>query len=225
MFQSPIHKLHIAAGATMTTGEFETPAEFTSATAEADAARTTAAVFDRSHVGRIRIRGRGAWKLLNELSPDNLATLDDNRTLQTTLGEFSVRVVRLEKFWVVLTAPADRAAVLDALTQAIGEFDAKVDDQTTKTVLFALVGPAAQTRLASVLPFDLSGLEDGDVKTGSMFIANYIAIRHNVGGLWAMGIMLPTMLAGKAWQFATQKAGDNAFTPAGETAWASLTAE
>ncbi|MBT3278165.1 MAG: hypothetical protein HN909_08730 [Phycisphaerales bacterium] len=226
MYQSPIHKLHVAAGATFTTtGDAEIVSHFTDAEAEVDAARTRAAIFDRSHVGRIRVRGKAAWKLLNAQCDGNLATLDDNRTLETTLGEFAVRVVRLEKFWVVITAAADRAAVLDVLCAAAKEFDAKVDDQTTKTVLFALVGPEAKTRLASVLPFDLSDLNDGDVKVGSMFIANYVAIRHNVGDHWAIGIMLPNMLSGKAWQYATQKAGDKAFTPAGEEAWTLLTAK
>jgi glycine cleavage system aminomethyltransferase T len=131
--------------------------------------------------------------------------------------------VRLADFWLVLTAPGDRAAVLAILQQAAAEHSAKVDDQTQQTTMIAVVGPEAGRILDVVLPIKVTDLADGHARSGSVLIAKYIALHSDLPArppsqpspLWRMEVILPTMLAGRAWNFLTRKAGANRVAPCG----------
>ena len=46
-------------------------------------------------------------------------------------------------------------------------------------------------------------------------IAKYVAMRTNDTGLWGLAVVLPNLLSGKAWDFITAKAGENAVVPLG----------
>jgi glycine cleavage system aminomethyltransferase T len=100
-----------------------------------------------------------------------------------------------------------------------GPLDAKVDDQTTKTTMLAVAGPAAEGILEAVLPFSIAGMAAGQVKFGSLMIARYIAERIDVADLWSVQVSIPNMVAGQAWRFITQKAGANSIPPVGLDAW------
>jgi len=93
-----------------------------------------------------------------------------------------------------------------------------VDDQTLKTAMVAVAGPAAPTLLDAALPMKVSGMPAGAVKVGSLLIARYVAIRTTRCGLWCLEVILPTLMAGQAWRYITRKAGDNCVAPVGEIA-------
>jgi aminomethyltransferase len=61
----------------------------------------------------------------------------------------------------------------------------------------------------------VSHLPPGATIEGSMLIVKYVAARTDLGRLWGAQVILPTLLAGKAWNYITRKAGDNAIKPAG----------
>ena len=120
--------------------------------------------------------------------------------------------------WVLLTSPLCREKILAHLTAQADGMDVKIDDQTTKTVQIAVVGPAAKEILDAVLPFKVSDLGPCGVKAGSLLVARYIGVRGNLGGMWSLEVILPNMAAGLAWNFITVKAGANAIAPAGTAA-------
>jgi aminomethyltransferase len=215
------------------------------AAAEADAARTRAGAFDVTPWGRIRIRGAGAAELLGALAgPEALRQEDDTVCAAAFQGkrvqspssaaedgysprfpspDSPVRLVRLADFWLVLTESCDRAAALEILQQAAAQHSAKVDDQTRQTAMIAVVGPDAPRLLDAVLPIKMTDLPDGHARAGSVLIARYIALHNDLPArppsqsapLWRMEVILPTMLAGRAWTFLTQKAGAGRVAPCG----------
>lgn len=219
---SPLHAKHLDAAASMgAEAGWLMPMSFGGALEEAAVVRSRAGVFDLSHCGRIRIRGDGALDLLERLCTADVARQEDDTVLATCLctpaGGIidACRLVRLEDQWLLLTSPLCRNKVLEHITAAADGGDVKVDDQTEKTALVAVAGPAGPRLLDACLPMKVSDLADDAVKSGSLLVARYVGIRSTFGGLWTLEVMLPNMMASQAWRFITEKAGANAVPPAG----------
>lgn len=226
LFRSPLYDDHVSSGAVMAEeAGWEIPLHYGDPAAEAARARAAAGVADVTHLGRIRVRGDGAGDLVGRLCGDGALRQEDDtvrpvivrdaggRTLDTA------RLVRLEGMWLLLTSPAGRTKVLAYAAEAAAATEAKADDQTDKTVMIAVVGPLAAGVLDAVLPIRISDMADGAARTGSVIVARYIALRSDIGSLWRMEVILPTMLAGRAWRFITEKAGPNRIAPCG---WAAM---
>jgi len=222
LLRTACHGLHVAAGANMADeAGWHVPLSYRGVLAECRDVHDRAGIFDVSHLGRIRVRGDGAVDLLERLCTADVARQeDDTAQLSLVCNEdggilADCMVLRLERFWVLTTSPHCREKVLGLAGALADEMNAKVDDQTTKTSMVAVAGPAAPAILDTVLPMRVSLLARGSARTGSMLVARYIASRTGSTHLWSLEVMLPNMLAGRAWRFITDKAGANAIAPAG----------
>lgn len=217
-----LHERHAAAGAVMAIEDgWEVPLHYGDPEAEYDRALRQAGVLDVSDVGRIRIRGDGALEMLEHLCTADVARQEDDTATYTLLCNEAGRIldhgliVRLEGYWMLTCSPSRRTAVLEHLQAHAEQFGARVDDQTLKTSMLAVVGPGAPAILDAVLPLRVSGLPRGSAKVGSMLIARYLAMRTGPTRLWSLEVMLPNMLVGRAWDFITNKAGGNCIVPVG----------
>lgn len=221
-FRTPMHAAHLAAGAEMgDVAGWEMPLRYRTPAEECRDLHQRAGVIDLGHHGRIRVRGDGAVDLLERLCTADVARQeDDTAQVSLVLNEdggiiADVLVVRLETFWVLVCSPPCRQRLMEHAAALAEPFNAKVDDQTLKTGMVGVVGPAAPEILDAVLPEKVSALPDGTARSGSMLIARYIALRSDRLGLWGLHVMLPNMLMGQGWRFITNKAGANAITPVG----------
>ncbi len=222
LLKTSLHGKHVAMDATMGGDDgWDMPLSYSSAIDEATLARQRAAAFDVSHVGRIRIRGNEALDLVERVCTADVVRQEDDTARFTLLCNEAGGIidqclcVRLDDFWVLTTSPANREKVLAHLQSQAGDFDVKVDDQTLKTTMICVAGPAGEEILDRALPIRIAGLAPGEIKTGSLLLARYIAIRSAYAGLWSLEVMLPNMFAAKAWRFITEKAGSDAIAPAG----------
>lgn len=230
--RTALYDKHIALEARMgTEANWDMPLSYGGALEEAATARKEAAIFDVSHFGRIRLRGDDSLDLLDRVCANDAASQEDDTASPALMCNAKggvidlVRLVRLSDYWLVLTSPTCRTKVLEHL-QANGEgMDVKIDDQTEKTTMVAMIGPRAPSRLAAVLPLPVAELKSGDVMAGSFMIARYVAIRSSLAGLYCLEVVLPNMLASQAWRFITDKAGENRIAPAGLAAWDILRVE
>lgn len=220
--KSALHAAHAALGAKL--GEedgWQVPLHYGGVLDEAAAVRRRAGVFDVSHVGRIRLRGGGAPELLERLCTCDVAGQDDDTAARTLLLNEQGCIladgflVRAETFWLLTCNACNRAKVLEHLGAHAGEFDVKFDDQTERTVMLAVAGPAAAGLLDAVLPTKPSGMPRGAVRVGSLMIARYVAMRTGCTNVWSLEVVLPNMLASQAWRFITAGAGANCVAPAG----------
>jgi len=223
--RTALYDRHVAAGAEMIVADgWEMPRSYGDPAAECRQAHARAAVFDVSHVGRIRIRGDGGLDLLEHVCTGDVARQEDDTAVYTLLLNERGGIidggllVRLATFWVLTCSPGRRAVVLEHLRAHAERFGAKVDDQTPKTSMVLAVGPQAPGLLDAVLPATVSALPRGAVRAGSMLVARYIAMRTGQTRLWSLEVMIPHMLIGRAWDFVTAKAGANAIAPAGQAA-------
>ncbi len=220
--RTALHSAHIADGAEMADlAGWLVPAHYGDAEAETAALTTSAGVFDSSHLGRIRVRGDGALDLLERTCTADVATQEDDTALLTAMCDADGAiidlcfVVRLDSFWVITTNAAARPAVLAHLSTIAEDVGAKVDDQTFKTSMITVAGSGAREVLDPLLPTKASQLARGEVKTGAVLVARYIAMRTGSTGLWSMQVMIPNMMVGEAWRFITKKAGGNGLPPIG----------
>ena len=223
--RTALHSRHLAAGAEMLAEDgWLVPLSYGDAAEECRRVHARAGIFDVSSVGRIRIRGDGALDLLEHLCTADVARQEDDTALYTLLCSEEggildgALIVRLEGYWLLTCSPGNRQKVLDHLQAHAEQFGARIDDQTTKTSMLALVGPQAPAILDDVLPEKVSPAPRRAVRAGSMIIARYVAVRAGPTRLWSMEVMLPNMMVGPAWDFITAKAGDNVIWPAGRAA-------
>jgi aminomethyltransferase len=166
--QTPLHAVHERLGAVMTSfAGWQMPLRYGSETAEHQAVRHAAGLFDLSHMGEILVRGPGAGAALDYALIGSLAALRPGRARYTmicapdggVLDDLVVYRLDEEDFLVIANA-ANTAVVFDALVARASGFDAVVSDATDDYALIAIQGPAAAGILAPLVP----GLDLADVR-------------------------------------------------------------
>ena len=80
MRRTPLHECHLEAGARMVPfAGWEMPVQYAGVIEEHRAVRTAAGLFDVSHMGEVRVRGAGAERLLQRLTPNDVSKLAPGR--------------------------------------------------------------------------------------------------------------------------------------------------
>lgn len=149
---SPLEQLHIdVLGAQLTDfGGWQMPLRYTSDLDEHRAVRTSAGVFDLSHMGEIRVRGRQAGEALDHALAGHLSKVPEGRAKYTMLldpeggilDDLVVYHMPGGDYLVVANA-ANTATDVAELTERASGFDAEVLDETEDTALIAVQGPQA----------------------------------------------------------------------------------
>ena len=146
---SPLHNIHVAAGASFTDfAGWQMPVSYGSDLAEHHAVRTTAGIFDISHMAEILVDGPGAgafldYALAGRLSAIAIAQAKYSLLLNPEGGIVDDLVVyRLtdDTFFVVANA-GNRYAVATALKERAQNFDVRVSDLSDAYSLIAVQGP------------------------------------------------------------------------------------
>jgi aminomethyltransferase len=149
---TPLYEVHRDLGATMVdfAGHLM-PLRYRSETAEHEAVRTGAGLFDLSHMGEIFLSGPGAGAALDYALVGNLSSMPVGKARYTmicgpdggVLDDLIVYRLADETYLVVANA-ANTTVVREALVERAAGFDAAVDDRTDAYGLIALQGPRSQ---------------------------------------------------------------------------------
>jgi aminomethyltransferase len=218
----PLHQKHLSMEARM--GDhagWAVPMSYTGPLEEASAATESGVVTDVSYLSRIRIRGDAALDLLERACTHDVAHQEDDTAAVSCLCNERGGVVdlgyllRLDRHWLWTGDAGNRRKTFEHLTALADGLDVTVTDRTEHTAQLAVLGPEAGRRLDAVLPFTVSDLPGGAVKAGSLLVARYTATRTAYADTWGLEVILPAMMAGQAWRFITDKAGENALPPMG----------
>src|SRR2546421_1980708 len=160
--QTPLHAVHERLGAAMTSfAGWQMPVRYASETAEHQAVRHAAGLFDLSHMGEITLAGPGAGAALDYALTGNLSALRPGRARYTMIcaddgGVLDDLVVyRLDEDRFLVIANASNTEVgFGALRDRASGYDARVSDETANYALVAIQGPAA-ARILGPLASDL----------------------------------------------------------------------
>ncbi|NUW46891.1 glycine cleavage system aminomethyltransferase GcvT [Nonomuraea rhodomycinica] len=164
---TPLRDVHESLGATLTDfAGWLMPLRYGSESAEHNAVRTAAGLFDLSHMGEIFVTGPQAGQALDYALVGHLSALVPGRARYTmivnerggVLDDLIVYRLGDEEFMVVANA-SNYAKVAAELADRAKPYDAVVEDRSDRYALIAVQGPRAQEILATLTDADLPGLK------------------------------------------------------------------
>jgi glycine cleavage system T protein (aminomethyltransferase) len=166
--QTPLAAVHERLGATMTSfAGWQMPLRYASETAEHQAVRHAAGLFDLSHMGEILVTGPEAGAALDYALTGHLSAVPPGRARYTMMcapdgGVLDDLVVyrQGESEFLVIANASNTGVVLTQLAERASGHDAKVADATGDYALIAVQGPAAAGILAPLA----GGLDLGAMK-------------------------------------------------------------
>jgi glycine cleavage system T protein (aminomethyltransferase) len=151
--RTPLYERHLAAGGRMVDfAGWLMPQQYTSVKEEQEAVRTSAGLFDVSHMGRFEVGGRQAAESLQHVVTNDVGKLDANRAQYNLMclemgGIIDDLVVyRGESSWIVVVNASNRGKDLIWLEQHAGP-DVELVDRSEDVGLLALQGPQAESLL------------------------------------------------------------------------------
>ncbi|MCU1416716.1 MAG: gcvT [Schumannella sp.] len=168
MPESPLHAIHVAAGAAFTDfAGWQMPVRYSSDLAEHAAVRTAAGLFDLSHMGEILVVGPQAAEALDYALAGKLSAIEQGQAKYSLLlspeggilDDLIVYRTGDDRFLVVANA-SNREVVARELRERASGFDCLVEDESDDIALLALQGPKSEEILRNVDGFDLPGLDD-----------------------------------------------------------------
>jgi aminomethyltransferase len=163
--RTPLFECHREAGAKLVPfAGWEMPVQYSSVIEEHRAVRQFAGLFDVSHMGQIAVRGAGAERFLDALTPNHVAKLAPGRAhysgLLTDQGTYvdDLLVYRLgEADFLLVVNASNRGRDAEWVRQR-APADAEISDVSDDYALLALQGPRAVDILAPLTDVDLGGL-------------------------------------------------------------------
>ncbi len=145
---------------------WQMPLRYGSETAEHQAVRHAAGLFDLSHMGEILVRGPGAGAALDYALTGYLSVVPPGRARYTMIcaadgGVLDDLVVyrQGEQEYLVIANAANTDVVLSELRSRASGFDASVTDATDDYALIAVQGPAAAGILGGLTDLDLGAMK------------------------------------------------------------------
>ena len=165
--QTPLHAVHERLGATMTSfAGWQMPLRYASETAEHQAVRHAAGLFDLSHMGEIAVTGPDAGAALDYALTGYLSAVPTGRARYTMIcaaggGVLDDLVVyrQGEQEFLVIANASNTATVYRELRDRAAGHDAAVTDATSDYALIAVQGPAAAGILGPLAGPDLGAMK------------------------------------------------------------------
>ena len=158
---------HVRLGAVMTSfAGWQMPLRYGSETAEHQAVRHAAGLFDLSHMGEILVTGPDAGKALDYALTGFISGLRPGRARYTMIcaadgGVLDDLVVyrQGEQEYLVIANASNTSVVFESLRSRASGFDAVVADATDDYALIAVQGPAAAGILGGLTDLDLGAMK------------------------------------------------------------------
>lgn len=167
---TPLKSAHEALGARMVPfAGWNMPVQYAGILDEAVAVRNKAGLFDLSHMGRVRVRGKDAEAFLQKVQTNDAATLQKGQIRyslllnEAGLTQDDILVYRDQvddgSYFLVVNA-SNTARDLGILRAAMTPFKAlEVVDETKKLGMFAIQGPLSQEIAQKLTDSDLASLK------------------------------------------------------------------
>ncbi len=165
--RTPLAEVHERLGATMTDfAGWQMPLRYQSELAEHNAVRSSAGLFDLSHMGELLVSGAGAAQALDYALVSEISAIRPGRAKYTMISAADGGVIddlivyRLDdhEFLVVANASNTGTVAAELVERAAG-FAATVADRTFGYALIAIQGPRSASILATQTSTDLPSLK------------------------------------------------------------------
>jgi aminomethyltransferase len=231
--RTPLTDVHRELGATLTDfAGWLMPLRYGSETAEHNAVRAAAGLFDLSHMGELLVAGPGAAAALDYALVGNLSGLRPGRARYTmitaadggVLDDLIVYRLADTEFLVVANA-ANSPAVRALLDERTAGRDATVTDQTEDYALIALQGPRAADILGPLTDISLDDVKYYASYPGTVAGVPVLLARTGYTGEDGFEIFARPADAAGIWRALTAAGSGHGLVPAGLAARDSLRLE
>lgn len=165
--RTPLTDVHAALGAKLVPfAGYLMPVQYPSGiTAEHNAVRRYAGLFDVSHMGEFIVRGPGALDFVNYVTTNDVAALSIGQAHYSTILsdrgtiEDDCLVYRAQDRIMMVVNASNAAKDFAHISKALDAFEATLDDVSDETALLALQGPKAAELLQNLTDADLSNVK------------------------------------------------------------------
>lgn len=226
--KSPVHDEASASGASFVEYHpWPLVSSFGDVSAEYEAARSGAAVYDSSHYGRLSATGADVLDLLNRLSTNLVESIDAGGGVRTVLTDERGRILdHLQVFnmgtWTLLiVGPQNRDRVLEWIDKYTIVDDVEIKDVTLSTAMFTVLGPQATDKLSALAGEQVEGLEPCQWTDASIQGTGVQMLRTNGAGNPTYEVMAKVEDAPALWK----ALGDAGIVPIGIDAFEALRIE
>jgi aminomethyltransferase len=205
--RTPLYAQHVAAGAKMVDfAGWEMPIEYTGIRKEHEAVRTSAGLFDLSHMGELYVRGAGALTYLQSLFTNDLSKIEAGKAQYGCMCNEHGRVLddmivyRLDATDYLVVMNASNREKIVSWMQAHKVGGVQLDDQSLQTSLIAIQGPQAQQVLQAFTSTDLETIGYYGFTQGQVAGVNCIISRTGYTGEDGFELYLPWKNSAPVWE-------------------------
>ena len=174
MKRTPLYHQHVALGArTAPFAGYEMPVQYTGINAEHLAVRTTAGLFDVSHMGEFRISGPDALAFLQHVTVNDVAALEQGQTQYSAMCYSDGGIVddlllyRRENSYLMVVNAANIDKDFEWL-RSNARGSVSLENVSDQTGLIAVQGPVSRELVGKVLHVDLSDLAYYHLREGKV---------------------------------------------------------
>lgn len=146
--RTPLYEWHVAHGARMVDfAGWDMPVQYSTITEEHQAVRTTAGLFDISHMGRLSFAGADSLALIQQVTTNNAATLKDFQVRYSLVCNEQggirddVLVYRWPYGYAMVVNASNRDKIVGWLAEHRSGKQVEVTDRTLDTCMIAVQGP------------------------------------------------------------------------------------
>jgi aminomethyltransferase len=223
--KTPLHASHLALGARMVPfGGWDMPVEYSGITAEHNAVRTAAGLFDVSHMGEVEIAGKGALEAVQHITSNDASKLQVGQIqysgLTTPEGTFvdDLLVYRFgpSHFLLVINAgniDKDVAWIAARAKEAVP--DVAVHDSSNRYALIAIQGPKAEAILQTQTAIDLKAIKYYWFAHGEIAAVRGTVSRTGYTGEDGFEVMVPAAMGPDVWDALMEAGEPHGLIPAG----------
>lgn len=160
MKQTSLYETHRAAGATLVPfAGWEMPVSYTGTVAEVAATRTSAGLFDVSHMGEVTVQGGGAFDFVQSVTTNDVSKLTPGKAQYSLLlnerggivDDIIVYCMGENDYMIVLNAGCKDKDWDWLQAQAQGKPNVTLTDISDQTALIAVQGPDAVALVAQIV--------------------------------------------------------------------------
>jgi aminomethyltransferase len=220
--RTPLYDCHVEAGAKLVPfAGWEMPVQYAGLIDEHRAVRNAAGLFDVSHMGEVRVTGKGALDFLQRLTPNNVAKLEPGRAHYS--GLLTADATYVDDLLVYQLAADDYLLVVNA-SNVEGDLahirsqphpDCEIVDESDRYALIALQGPRAVAILSRHTATDLEPIGYYHFAEGRVDGKPGILSRTGYTGEDGFEIYLDPGDAAAVWQALLDSGAGDGLVPAG----------
>ncbi len=223
--RTPLYDVHVRYGGHIVDfAGFDMPVYYTTVIDEHHATRKQAALFDTSHMGEIRIRGRQALDLIQEVVTRDCSKIEDGQVALCVMcndeggimDDCTVNKFGPEDYLMVVNAGTkDKDLNQIQVVQAGRNFDCEIIDETDATAKLDLQGPFAEVILQKITDINLNGIKYYRFKLGKVDGIDAMISRSGYTGEDGFEIYFPAEHAERVWEKLFEAGKEHGLKPCG----------